>query len=67
MTTKSMTKTQVRTIVIAAAGILAVAAFGLITIPRYRHYFTKPFRPYQVLPGYVVPGYTPGYAPGYRR
>jgi hypothetical protein len=70
MKTSTKTKTRTKTLIwiAAAAGLVAAAGFAAYTLnPKFRQYLTPKFRPYQILPGYVVPGYTPGYVPGYRR
>ncbi|MCE9586549.1 hypothetical protein K8R04_04525 [Candidatus Uhrbacteria bacterium] len=71
MSTSTKTRTNVTTVTLALLGVAAVSAIAIFTLnPRARSYLTKPFRPYQILPGYVTPGYTPGYvapAPGYIR
>lgn len=71
MSTSTKIGTNVGTVALAILGVSAVAAVAIFTLnPRARQYLTQPFRPYQILPGYVTPGYTPGYiapgTPGYR-
>jgi hypothetical protein len=74
MSTSTKIGTNVATVVLAILGVSAVAAIAVFTLnPRARQYLTQPFRPYRILPGYVIPGYTPGYrptpgyvAPGYK-
>jgi len=62
MTTSTQIRTNVTIVTLAILGVAAVAALAVFTLnPRARSYLTEPFRPYQILPGYVTPGYTPGY------